>query len=250
MDFDCTMSDNQPIQKLVIETVAIKEEVATEIQNKSSQGVNVVEEIVAPLVNESTQETVKEAVNKVIEEKPESNTLPIQDLNNSNTNPIQSNNLITDVETLKMIKGLNFWAKFMAVWQFIGAGFLIVSGLIYVITIIFIPLSLIYWVIGGLSIWIAFKLLKATNKFNNLSKVSNQEGFNSNVLQGMNELKSYFKIQGILTIVGIALFFLAILLVIIFGASSALFFNEKFNGVNKYPTNYNSTLDSLEADAL
>jgi hypothetical protein len=68
---------------------------------------------------------------------------------------IQSNdNLIKDEETLKMLKSLSFWGKFQVIIGFISAGFLILAGLIYIIGIITIPITIVYWVAAGISIWL------------------------------------------------------------------------------------------------
>ena len=181
------MSENNkttPVQKLVIGAESV---------------------ISTPEVKPEVKTTVTEVIQEVetkVEAGSDQSKDPKQDI------PMVTqaiNPLITDVQTLKMIKSLSFWAKLVAIFQFIGAGFMIIGSFIYIFGIITIPLTFFYWILAGFMIWAFVKVWQASNKFMNLALVETQESFNSNTLQGLNSLKTFFKIQGIMIIVEICM---------------------------------------------
>jgi Family of unknown function (DUF5362) len=121
------------------------------------------------------------------------------------TNPVNSNNLIKDEPTLDMLKGLSFWTKFYAVIMFIGAGFYVLGGLLFAITIIGIVVSVFYWAIAGLMIWLGTKIWSASESTKMVASATTQDEFNSSSLSVMSNFKTYYKTTGILFIVSLVL---------------------------------------------
>lgn len=230
-----SLNNSKPVQKLVIGGEPLKKSVLTETQKVTTvitptrideEKIEINNEVIEPLIdtiNFSHEESIFEKVTErkiedeetIVEKKLEPKDVEIVE-------PIiPNNNLIKDEETLKMLKSLNFWSKFHIILGFISSGFLILAGLIYVFLIVTIPLSIIYWIIAGITIWLLTFLYKAFGKFNELTEVKTQDEFNVKTLEGLNYMKSYYKITGIFNIVSfvalILLFVLAIVLLFTFG---------------------------------
>ena len=240
------MSENNkttPVQKLVIgaESAISSPEVKTTMSDMPDNLESMVDVTENNISNTSEEKIV---VNNTSEEDVVT-TNNIQDIP-MNTNPV--NPLITDPQTLSMLKSLSFWTKFVSVFQFIGAGFIAFAGLVYIIGIITIPLTLLYWILAGITVWTFVKAWQAANNFRSLTQVESQESFNSNTLKGLNNLKTFFKIQGIMIIVGLGFLVLAIIGGIFFGVWALNNPGFKKSLENPYSTsitspNYNNGTD-------
>jgi hypothetical protein len=156
------------------------------------------------------------------DEEPKKTEATIQKTENNNQAK-DEDNLIKDEETLKMLRGLNFWSKFHVILGFISAGMLFLVGFAYIFLIVTIPITIIYWIMGGISVWLLTYLYRSFSKFNELTTVKTQEEFNNSVLQGLDSMKMYYKITGIFNIASLVLLVVAIIggifFLILFGSS-------------------------------
>jgi NADH:ubiquinone oxidoreductase subunit 5 (subunit L)/multisubunit Na+/H+ antiporter MnhA subunit len=124
------------------------------------------------------------------------------------------------------------WTKFMAVISFIGIGFLALSGLILTLTGFFIPYDtlngmmlfplgitgVIYFILSLVIIIPTLYLYRFSQK-----TIESLESNNSETLESAIEnMKSYWKFNGILTIVSIALCVLVVPIVLIIAVASAI----------------------------
>jgi hypothetical protein len=208
-----SLENNKPVQKIIIggdrlqKSILVDKEIETDPPIISA----------TPNSESDSFENVKIPSSHIIETEEE--TKKSETISQSIENdyrPQETNNLIKDEETLKMLKSLNFWSKFHIILGFISAGMLFLSGLAYLFLIVTIPLSIIYWIIAGVSVWLLTYLYRSFSKFNELRTVKTQEDFNNNVLQGLNLMKSYYKITGIFSIISLILASILIILGIVF----------------------------------
>ena len=150
--------------------------------------------------------------------KAEANPDVVVETNSNDNNPKMEQIMVLDFlaseETQKMLKGLGFWLAFQAILSYVGAGFLVLSGIVYAISIIGLPVAVIYFAIAAYSVWIGIMLFKASNQANAIKLQNNQNDFNTQTVDMLSNLKTIYKIYGIMTIIsivfGIILFVLAI----------------------------------------
>ncbi len=233
-----SLSNSNPVQKLVIGGEPLKKSVATEAQKvttvinpakvsdeQSTVGNDIIEPLTEPVSFEQDDTLDKNKLVQNINLEQESKTEKVVEVVEISKQNIPNNNLIKDEETIKMLKSLAFWSKFHIILGFISAGFLILAGVIYIFLIITIPITIIYWAIAGVSIWLLIKLYKGFGKFEQLAEVQTQDDFNTKTLQGLDYMKSYYKITGILQIASfvflILMFVVGIVLLIAFGNNPA-----------------------------
>lgn len=119
---------------------------------------------------------------------------------------------------LKKLVGYQGWLKFIAILSYIGAGFMILAGLVLALTLIGIIVSIFYWGIGALYIWLGMLIWKAAAQLETLTK----ENYEANSSRIIDNLGLYFKINGIVTIAVIALGILAIIIGLLVGGFSSL----------------------------
>ena len=229
-----SLSNSNPVQKLVIGGEPLKKSVATENQKSttvinpakiSEENIKVTSEALESTINttESKHEEQVFVEEKIAQVTIEDNNVQSMDVKKTETpkQTIPNNNLIKDEETLKMLKSLAFWSKFHIILGFISAGLLIFAGIIYIFLIITIPITILYWIIAGITIWLLVKLYKGFSKFEQLTDVKTQDDFNVKTLEGLNYLNSYYKITGIFQIIsfalGMLLIVVGIVLLIAFG---------------------------------
>ena len=124
--------------------------------------------------------------------------------------------IIKDKPTLRMLTSLSFWMKFYAVLGYIGSGFMILLGLLLAITIVGIFSAIIYWGGAGLSIWISMALWKAAVNIKDSANSGSQDEYNSSSLLAFNNLKTFYKVTGILNIISIAFLFIVLIMVAAF----------------------------------
>lgn len=202
-----SLENNKPVQKIIIGGERLQKSILVdkEIENNST--------IISATPNseDDSFENVKIPSSHIIETDEETKKIEIiaQSIEND-YQPQETNNLIKDEETLKMLKSLNFWSKFHIILGFISAGMLFLTGLAYIFLIVTIPISIIYWIIAGISVWLLTYLYRSFNKFNELKTVKTQEDFNNNVLQGLDLMKKYYKITGIFSIISLVFAFVLI----------------------------------------
>jgi cell division protein FtsX len=206
------LENDKPIQRTIIGEEKPQESIVIEKEFKIKNDSDIIN-IVDNLETNSFENT-KIPYSHIVEVTEENSKTEV--IAKKLENVVPPNNydtLIKDEETLKMLHSLNFWSKFHIIIGFISAGMLFLTGLAYIFLIITIPLSIIYWIIAGISVWLLTYLYRSFNKFNELITVKTQEEFNDNVLQGLDLMKKYYKITGIFTIVSLVFAF-----VLIFGA--------------------------------
>ena len=150
--------------------------------------------------------------------KVEANPEVVVESNSDDNTPKMEQVMVLDFlaseETQKMLKGLGFWLAFQAILSYVGAGFLVLSGIVYAISIIGLPVAVIYFAIAAYSVWIGIMLFKASTQVNAIKLQNNQNDFNTQTVDMLSNLKTIYKIYGIMTIIsivfGIILFVLAI----------------------------------------
>jgi hypothetical protein len=119
------------------------------------------------------------------------------------------------------------WSKIYSILGFIGAGFLILVGIPYILALGFGLLM----IAAGVFYIIAYnKVLQASNLVSALEKSSDKpKEFKANTEEVISNLKSYFKIISIINIVSIiGTIIMFILFIVIFAAIGASF-SESFN---------------------
>jgi len=119
-------------------------------------------------------------------------------------------------EQVQKVKSYAFWIKLFAILMFISLVPLLISGVILTIFIIGLPIL----AVGVFLVYLNLKLWKASQSLETIVNNNYQQAFNLNALEFIMKIGSYYKITGILTILGIVLNILLVLLSIIF--SSAL----------------------------
>jgi hypothetical protein len=119
-------------------------------------------------------------------------------------------------EQVQKVKSYAFWMKLFAILTFISLAPLLISGVILTIFIIGLPIL----AVGVFLVYLNLKLWKASQSLETIVNNNYQQAFNLNALEFIMKIGSYYKITGILTILGIVLNILLVLLSIIF--SSAL----------------------------
>ncbi|KNY29344.1 DUF5362 family protein [Pseudobacteroides cellulosolvens] len=124
--------------------------------------------------------------------------------NQNNQNSQNNNGLSISQSDLRSLAG---WAKFIAIVQIICAAIMCLG----VLAIIINPVAIIYPGIGAVIIIMALKLLNAANSIRRFIDTGDYYSL-SNSLQ---DFKSYFKMNGILMIIGIAFTILIVILAIV-----------------------------------
>ena len=108
------------------------------------------------------------------------------------------------------------WAKFLAILGFIGVGFLVLFAIIVGFAFslsryIPIPGILISFIYLAIAVVNFFPMLYLFN-FSNSALNALHSGKDMELNQAIVNLKAYFRFNGILSIIGIALFFLALII--------------------------------------
>ncbi|MCO6480568.1 MAG: hypothetical protein J5I94_28255 [Phaeodactylibacter sp.] len=128
------------------------------------------------------------------------------------------------MENLRITAG---WAQFLAILGFIGIGFLILAGIVVGITFSFSSelggiypfppalLSLFYIVIGVLYLFPILYLYRFATQMKTAVQQKAQDSLN----RALANLKAHYKFIGILAIVMIGLYFIALIGVMTMGAS-------------------------------
>jgi hypothetical protein len=195
-----SLENNRPVQKIIIGGEKFQKSFLVEKETGISPT------IISNTDNldDTSFEKIKIPSSHIFEIEQESKKIEpiVHGIENDFPQP-KSNNLIRDEETLKMLQSLNFWSKFHIILGFISAGMLFLVGFVYIFLIVTIPLTIIYWIMAGISVWLLMYLYRSFNKFNELKTVKTQDDFNNNVLQGLDLMKSYYKITGIFSIISI-----------------------------------------------
>ncbi len=124
-----------------------------------------------------------------------------------------SNQNFLTPEQINKLKGYAFWIKFIAILYFIGVVPTIILGIVLAIILIGIPILLV----GIFMIYINLKLWRAAKALDFIIDNNNQQSFNSNGLEFMVNVGSYYKIIGILTILSWVGSIILIILSMIFG---------------------------------
>ena len=119
-------------------------------------------------------------------------------------------------EQVQKVKSYAFWIKLIAILAFIALVPTLIGGIILTIFIIGLPIL----AVGVFLVYLNLKLWKASRSLEAIVNNNYQQAFNLNALEFIMKIGSYYKIIGILTILGIVLNILLVLLLIIF--SSAL----------------------------
>ena len=119
-------------------------------------------------------------------------------------------------EQVQKVKSYAFWIKLIAILAFIALVPTLIGGIILTIFIIGLPIL----AAGVFLVYLNLKLWKASRSLEAIVNNNYQQAFNLNALEFIMKIGSYYKIIGILTILGIVLNILLVLLLIIF--SSAL----------------------------
>lgn len=115
-----------------------------------------------------------------------------------------SNGLSISQSDLRSLAG---WAKFIAIVQIIGASLMF----LFIFAVIINPVAIVYPGMGAVTMIMALKLLNAASNIRRFIDTGDYYSL-SNSLQNF---KSYFKMNGILMIIGIALMILFIILAIV-----------------------------------
>lgn len=123
------------------------------------------------------------------------------------------------------------WAKFLGIMTIIGAAFMFLGGIIATIMFSIMPdqgamrempfppvlIGIIYLILGGFYLWFGLKLMKFSS--NSIEAINETNGHKLGI--GLENLGAYFKTMGILIIVFIALYIVAIIGFGIYSASIA-----------------------------
>jgi len=147
------------------------------------------------------------------------NTVPNNNFDSYN-NPANFTNgsvaPLLNPEQVQKVKSYAFWIKLIAILKFIALVPTLIGGIILTIFIIGLPIL----AAGVFLVYLNLKLWKASRSLEAIVNNNYQQAFNLNALEFIMKIGSYYKIIGILTILGIVLNILLVLLLIIF--SSAL----------------------------
>lgn len=129
--------------------------------------------------------------------------------------PVSNDSLFNvgiDVSSREQLQGAATWAKIVAIISFISAGLTIVTEFVGDKSAIEKAGSLfLALIVAGISLAINIFLLRFATKVQGSLHTMNQEEFN----QGVNGLRTYFKILGILLIIFLSLMVLFLLFLMI-----------------------------------
>jgi len=117
-------------------------------------------------------------------------------------------------EQINKLKSYSFWIKFIAILSFIGVVPTIIVGIVLAIILIGIPILLV----GIFMIYINLKLWRASKALDSIVDNNNQQSFNSNGLEFMVNVGSYYKITGIIMILSWVGSIILIILAVIFSS--------------------------------
>lgn len=154
-------------------------------------------------------------------------------MDQGNTNSITEQNpqLIINDNGREYLKTASKWATFLAIMGFIGTGFMILAGLFISLlsplsSKINQPFGFPFWILGLVYVLLALVyLFPALYLFNFASKVKtalyslNQDVFDN----GLRNLKMMFKFMGIMTIVLIMTYIIAIPVFMVFSFTNGMF---------------------------
>jgi len=118
-------------------------------------------------------------------------------------------------EQVQKVKSYAFWIKLFAILMFISLVPLLISGVILTIFIIGLPIL----AVGVFLVYLNLKLWKASQSLETIVNNNYQQAFNLNALEFIMKIGSYYKIAGILTILGFAFNILLVILTIIFSGT-------------------------------
>jgi Family of unknown function (DUF5362) len=133
---------------------------------------------------------------------------------------------------LDILKGLNFWAKFLAILMFIGAGFLIISGIFLLLVLI----GVFYIAFGVFYIFLGIKLWQSAETIHKLDSAKTQEEFNQISMAGFGKLRTYFKMIGIYSIVAMVVGFISLIFAIGYFTFATQSFDKGFRGQSTIPS--------------
>jgi len=126
---------------------------------------------------------------------------------------------------VKVLNQYSHWTQFFAILSYIGAGILIFLSLIMVIAIFGIGLIFVgttYGVLAWVSIWSGKKLQKSSRAASQIVEGDSLENYYEHTSTLLSEVRTYFKIQGIVTVVSLILTALSIALyILVFGFAIA-----------------------------
>ncbi len=128
-----------------------------------------------------------------------------------------SNGLSISQSDLRSLAG---WAKFIAIMQIISAAIMCLG----VLAVIVNPVAIIYPGMGAVIMIMALKLLNAANSIRRFTET----GDYYNLSNSLQNFKSYFKINGILAIIGIALMILILIFAIAAIGTGSILSEYKF----------------------
>ena len=127
-------------------------------------------------------------------------------------------NLTLDQEAKSFLKTIAVWAKIIAIIAFVEVGLSLVNAFIGKESAAVIIGSIFAAMIGGLiSVLLNVFLYRFAKKVGDGIASSNQQLFN----EGVNSLRNYFKIYGIILIIGLSLILIGVFFVVIIAGIGA-----------------------------
>jgi hypothetical protein len=149
----------------------------------------------------------------------------------------QPTGFIKDPGILRVFGSYALWLKIFAIFNFISAGFLILTGIIYVFTIIGIVISVIYWAIAGLQIWLNINLLQGAKNIEALKTCQTQEQYNSLTIENLKCTGLYFKVCCIMTMVGFGLVVVGLMFLMVIGLTGGF---QNFDNLRSFSSSSSS----------
>lgn len=137
-------------------------------------------------------------------------------------------------EVIEQLTRTKPWVRLMSVLMFLGAGFMLLaaagmgiagsigslrqSGNTFTSMGFGIGMAVVYVIMAALYIYPALKLWKYAGRIGSLAMTRNVMDLES----ALNEQRAFWKFVGLMTLIGIALYVVAIFLFVVFGAYSAV----------------------------
>jgi uncharacterized membrane protein YkgB len=115
------------------------------------------------------------------------------------------------VEKQAKLKSFSFWLKFYAVVLFVGAGFMIIPGILLLLILV----GVFYIAFGVLFIFMGLQLWRAAQAAEAILENNTQDNYQDKSFEALSNVSTYFKIIGIIVIVHLVLLLVALLFLII-----------------------------------
>jgi len=136
---------------------------------------------------------------------------------------------IISTEDKDALASFKTWTKALSIFNYVYAGFMILVAVLSILTIIG---PIMYGLLAWAYIWFGNKLRLAAKSASEISEDLSLEEYKEKSMSLIKQLQSYFKVQGILTIVGTVL---TVIFLIFYTIFFVALFSSMQNGT--MPTN-------------